>query len=192
MVFTIWAVFGGFILHFLLSNYLTVLLRPSFEKPIDTAEDLINRNIDVFTKSEKSETVEFWKQFFKKSPNPHYPNISRNLFVWRSCERMEDGTFHLKSKEEQQKIIDEEDCGTLSYWKRVAYVTRDGDHATIGSEVPKMTWSPTGGHLQKGGWVETGQEEMNEWYMSRKPIEGLDPYLVHLVNKKWPLKKVIN
>ena len=48
LVFTIWAVFGGFILHFLLSNYLTVLLRPSYEEPVETAEDLIKRDITPF------------------------------------------------------------------------------------------------------------------------------------------------
>ena len=45
LVFTIWAVFGGFILHFLLSNYLTVLLRPRYEEPVETAADLIKRDI---------------------------------------------------------------------------------------------------------------------------------------------------
>ena len=45
LVFTIWAVFGGFILHFLLSNYLTVLLMPSYEIPVETAKDLIKRDI---------------------------------------------------------------------------------------------------------------------------------------------------
>ena len=44
-VYIIWAVFGGFILNFLLSNFLTVLLKPSYEKPVETAGDLLNRNI---------------------------------------------------------------------------------------------------------------------------------------------------
>ena len=48
LVFIIWAVFGGFILHFLLSNYLTVLLRPSYESPVDTAADITERNIVPF------------------------------------------------------------------------------------------------------------------------------------------------
>ena len=190
LVFTIWAVFGGFILHFLLSNYLTVLLRPSFEEPVDTAEDLNKRNITVFTKL--GELEEFWKQFFENSPNEHYRELSRNLFVSKQCVELEDGTFHLKSEEERQKLIEEADCGSVAYWKRVAYVTKFGDYATIGSEVPKATYSPTGGPLQEGGLVSTGPEELKEWYMSRKPIEGLNPYLVHLVNKKWPHQKVIN
>lgn len=48
MVFLIWAVFGGFILHFLMSNYLTVLVKPTYEKPIETLQDMIDRNITPF------------------------------------------------------------------------------------------------------------------------------------------------
>ena len=44
----VWAVFGGFILHFLMSNYLTVLVKPTYEKPIETLEDMIERNIIPF------------------------------------------------------------------------------------------------------------------------------------------------
>ena len=51
-VFLLWAVFGGFILHFLLSNFLTVLLRPRYEEFIDTAEDLIRQNITPFTSTQ--------------------------------------------------------------------------------------------------------------------------------------------
>ena len=48
-VFLLWAVFGGFILHFLLSRYLTVLLKPRYEKFIETAEDLIEEDITPFS-----------------------------------------------------------------------------------------------------------------------------------------------
>ena len=38
-MYTIWAVFGGFILHFLLSNYLTVLLLPTHAHVVDVPDD---------------------------------------------------------------------------------------------------------------------------------------------------------
>ena len=44
-IYLLWAVFGGFILHFLLSNYLTVLLKPDYEKAVNTAQDMIDRDI---------------------------------------------------------------------------------------------------------------------------------------------------
>ena len=48
MVFIIWAVFGGFILHFLMSNYLTVLVKPTYEKPIETLQDMIDMDITPY------------------------------------------------------------------------------------------------------------------------------------------------
>ena len=44
MIFLMWCVWGGFLLHILECNYLTVLLAPVYEKPIDTAEDILERN----------------------------------------------------------------------------------------------------------------------------------------------------
>ena len=41
LVYIIWAVFGGFLMHIILSNYLTVLLKPEFETPVDTTKDLL-------------------------------------------------------------------------------------------------------------------------------------------------------
>ena len=86
LVFVIWAVFGGFILHFLLSNYLTVLLRPSYEKPVETAEDLINRNIIPFC----AEGGEIFRQFFADSPDPIDQEISQRLLVANDWDEYED------------------------------------------------------------------------------------------------------
>ena len=76
-VFTIWAIFGGFILHFLLSNYLTVLLRPRYEQAVDTTADLIKRDITPFIWP----GAEIWISFFSNSPDPNYQEISRRLVV---------------------------------------------------------------------------------------------------------------
>ena len=76
-IFSLWAVFGGFILHFLLCNWLTVLLTPSYEEPVDTAKDLINRNIIPFIYP----GAEIWRQFFAASPDPIYQEISRRLVI---------------------------------------------------------------------------------------------------------------
>ena len=77
LVFTIWAVFGGFILHFLLCNYLTVLLTPSYEEPVETAKDLLKRDITPFL----FPGGEFMTQFFAASTDPDYQEISRRLVV---------------------------------------------------------------------------------------------------------------
>ena len=77
LVFTIWAVFGGFILHFLLSNYLTVLLRPRYEEPVETAADLIKRDITPFYQP----GGEIYRQIFAASPDPVHQEISRRLVI---------------------------------------------------------------------------------------------------------------
>ena len=77
LVFTLWAVFGGFILHFLLCNWLTVLLTPSYEEPVETAEDLIKRNIIPFL----TRVGEIYKQMFAASSDPNYQEISQRLVI---------------------------------------------------------------------------------------------------------------
>ena len=86
LVFTIWAVFGGFILHFLLSNYLTVLLRPSYEEPVETAADLIKRNITPFCQP----GGEIYRQIFAASSDPVYQEISRRLVIAKDWDNYED------------------------------------------------------------------------------------------------------
>ena len=77
LVFTIWAVFGGFILHFLLSNYLTVLLRPDYEEPVDTAADLVKRGITPFMYP----GAEGWRESFVNSYDPVYQELGRRLVI---------------------------------------------------------------------------------------------------------------
>ena len=47
LIFAVWCVCGGFLLHFLECNFLTILLKPNYEKPMDTAEDVLDRGVTV-------------------------------------------------------------------------------------------------------------------------------------------------
>ena len=47
MVLLLWCVWGGFLLHILECNYLTVLVKSTYEKPVDTAEDIIERGLTI-------------------------------------------------------------------------------------------------------------------------------------------------
>ena len=78
--------FGGFILHFLLSNYLTVLLRPSYEEPVETAANLIKRDISPFM----APGGEIYKQVFAESPDPDYQEISQRLIIAKDWDEYED------------------------------------------------------------------------------------------------------
>ena len=142
LVFTIWAVFGGFILHFLLSNYLSVLIRPSYEEPVVTTSDIINRNITPYYYP----TGHIFKQFFARSSLPIYQEIARRLVIPETWDEF----YELGHK-------------TIS----------TGQYAFIG-RIPGTLYA----------------NEFRQWYRSRYLIPGMNPNLVHLLNKKWPLKKV--
>ena len=53
------------------ANYLTILLKPSYEKAIDSAEDIIDRNLSVIVPPGGGSTVEI----LKNSPS----KITRDL-----------------------------------------------------------------------------------------------------------------
>ena len=47
MVLLLWCVCGGFLSHMLEANFLTILLKPSYEKPVDAAQDVIDRGLSI-------------------------------------------------------------------------------------------------------------------------------------------------
>ena len=142
LVFTIWAVFGGFILHFLLCNYLTVLLRPSYEEPVETAEDLVKRDIIPFY----IPGGEIYKQLFADSQDPNYQELSKRLVIAKDWDE---------------------------YFDLLRKVNSTGMYADIGT-MPYFDLT----------------EELKYWYQSSETIGGDYPYIIHLSNKKWPMKKV--
>ena len=146
LIYTIWAVFGGFILHFLLCNYITVLLGPSYEEPVETAADLIKRDITPFI----DPGAYIYKQFFAASIDPDYQEISKRLVIAKNWQ---------------------------DYKNMVQKVTSTGKIAQVGTLPPI--------------WIVPAVEQ-KKWYRSFETIGGFNPYGGHLLNKKWPLKKVFD
>ena len=66
MIFLMWCVCGGFLLHMLECNYLTMLLKTNYEKPVDSAEDIIDRGLKVIS----GPGVESMVEMLKNSPLP--------------------------------------------------------------------------------------------------------------------------
>ena len=66
MLFLIWCIFGGFLLHFFGSLFLESLLKPNYEKPVDTAQDILDRGLKVIYMPGTESKVEM----MKKSPFP--------------------------------------------------------------------------------------------------------------------------
>ena len=77
MVLLMWCVWGGFLLHILECNYLTVLVKPVYEKPVDTAEDIIERNITILDSPGRESSIEA----LKKSPYPLTRALAENTYV---------------------------------------------------------------------------------------------------------------
>ena len=47
MLFLLWCVCGGLLLHFLECNFLTILLKPNYEKAVDTAQDILDSGLTM-------------------------------------------------------------------------------------------------------------------------------------------------
>ena len=71
MALILWCVFGGLLLHMFLSNYLTMLMKPNYQKPINTAEDILDRGLTMIYPPWYESIVEI----LKNSPN----RITREL-----------------------------------------------------------------------------------------------------------------
>ena len=72
-----WCVWGGFLLHILECNILATLLKPTYEKPIDTAEDIIERGITIIRMPGTESMVEI----LKKSPFPLTRALAENTYI---------------------------------------------------------------------------------------------------------------
>ena len=77
MVLLMWCVWGGFLLHILECNYLTTILKPVYEKPIDTAEDIIERGITIINVPGRESMVEVQKG----SPFWLARKLAENMYV---------------------------------------------------------------------------------------------------------------
>ena len=83
----IWAVFGGFLYHILLSNYLTVLIKPSYEPPVDTAQDVWDRGLIINI----IPVGAIWKQFLEVSGIPVYNQLAERVVLAKGCSLYEIG-----------------------------------------------------------------------------------------------------
>ena len=77
MILLIWCVWGGFLIHILECNFLSVLVKPVYETPIDTAEDVIERGVTIIVNPGGESMVES----LKKSPFPLTRALAENTYV---------------------------------------------------------------------------------------------------------------
>ena len=61
MILLLWCVCGGFIQHMFESNYFTMLMKPTYEKPVDSPADIIERGLRVIYPPDMEDIVEVLK-----------------------------------------------------------------------------------------------------------------------------------
>ena len=83
LVLIIWALCGGLLIYAFLANFRTVLLMPHYGKPIDSAQDILDRGMIPFVQ----DGGDYYKQFLKESSNPTYQKLGEILVVPKYAEQ---------------------------------------------------------------------------------------------------------
>ena len=76
--------------HILLCNLLTTILRPNFEEPLDTAKQLVEKNISLYG----IPATEIWKQFLLESPIPDYNKLGETMIIADDWDHYDNITKH--------------------------------------------------------------------------------------------------
>ena len=79
-----WAMCGGIFIYFFLANYRTMLLMPQYEKPVDSAQDILDRGMTPFV----MDGGDYWKQLLLHSPNPAYQKLGKIVVVPKDYEQL--------------------------------------------------------------------------------------------------------
>ena len=77
MIFLLWCLFGGLLLHFFECNILDILLKTNYEKPVDTAQDVLDRGLTVIYPPGFGSAVEI----MKNSPSADIRALARMIVV---------------------------------------------------------------------------------------------------------------
>ena len=76
-VLIFWSVLGSVIGYAFLAIFLTMLIKPVLEEPIDSAQTIVDRGMAPIT----NEGGQYWVDFLSSSPNPLYRQLSEITIV---------------------------------------------------------------------------------------------------------------
>ena len=71
-----WSIFGGVLLYAFNSNFLSMLVSPSFEKSLDTADDILEAGMSPISKDNP-----FYKSIFETSTNPTLMKLGKTALL---------------------------------------------------------------------------------------------------------------
>ena len=114
--FLVWSIWGGFILHMLLSNYLAVLTQPTYEKPIRTLDDLLASSKNVFTYPDGGIFLELYAEF----DDPKYTEMASRMYLSKDDDHLVQLIKELHSKNNDVYLstwLDESDL-EYGFWYR--------------------------------------------------------------------------
>ena len=133
-----WALFGGLFIYAFLANFRTMLLMPQYEKPVNSAQDILDRGMIPFVWY----GGKFWKHFLLQSSNPVYQKLGEIVVVPKD--------FDEWSKIMQEDILGANThvyFGTLSFV--ALWISLDGYH---GSKDVIDGTNPFGGDIVNKKW----------------------------------------
>ena len=73
--------------HIILCNILTTILRPNFEDPINTPQDLLDQNVTLW----EIPGGDIWRQFLMNSPFEELNKVGESMIVAKDWDEWEDG-----------------------------------------------------------------------------------------------------
>ena len=77
MIFLLWCLFGGLLLHFFECNILDILLKTTYEKPVDNAQDILDMGLTIIT-SPGSESI---LEIMRNSPSDATRKLAKMTIV---------------------------------------------------------------------------------------------------------------
>ena len=136
-----WSVLGGVIGYAFLANFLTMLIKPVLEKPIDSVQTIVDQGMVPIT----TDAGQYYIDFLKSSANPLYRQLAEIA-------------INPKNNEERLNLMNE-------------LILKDGTSVYIADRIDPDELDPA------------------DFYLSKDVLEGMDPYVVWIVNKKWSLSE---
>ena len=77
MTFLLWCVCGGLLLHMFESTFFSMLMKPVYETPIDTAQDVLDRGLPVIYPPGRESLVEV----LKNSPSDTTKQLAETAII---------------------------------------------------------------------------------------------------------------
>ena len=149
------------------SNYFTMLMKPNYEKPVDSAEDVIDRRLAVISAPGAESVVETFKN------SPYY--ITRTL-----AERtiVPEVIFYI--------------IFSIYYFNENSSKDWDKSDEMVKNRILKSGSAVIECSFLYDYELDWAKEYNTRWYRSKEKKGGYNPFPSFMMNKKWTLEEEFN